>query len=479
MNHKGRKIINFIDKVKIFYIFVVILTNLNQHIYTKQHLKNWIMKTHYSIILMVVLFISGLNTLLPAQDNTTVPQVIIGIGGRFESNAPYFDYVNVASYDPASHAYTIFDTIYTQSIQDVLVSDHYAFVAAQDSIVKYDLNTLQRIAAVADSGMDKLGLFGDKLIVSKGFPVKRFFVEILDANTLALFSLIDNISGDCAGVLATSDSVYVAVNGGYQGTEGKVAVISPASWTLTHEINFGTDAVGIWSLFGYGGFIYAVNSTQGGSSTIGSITKCDIFSENFTNNILNVTVGYGIGIQGTLLYAMFNNGIGSYDLNTDLIADTNIVRDPGSSHHVYIMAAALDYVNNNFYFNVGNYTSNGKGIETTILGDSITAFNEGISANAIGIEFLTPTGISSGNNHTEIVTLSPNPVNNSLKVNFKGQEQLMSIKILDITGRTIYSSELKGNEKSVYVNSSSFPSGIYFLSLNTNNGTITKKLIKQ
>jgi len=436
------------------------------------------MKKLYSVILMVVLFIMGLNSLLTAQDNTTVPQVIIGNGGRFESGPPYYDYVTMASYDPASHTYILFDTIYTQSVQDILVTGHYAYVAAQDSIVKYDLNTLQRLAIVADSGMDKLGLFGDKLIVSKGFPVKRFFVEILDANTLALFSLIDNISGDCAGVLATSDSVYVAVNGGYQGTEGKIAVINPTSWTLSHEINFGTDAVGIWSLFGYGGFIYSVNSTPGGS-LVGSITQCDIGTETFTNFILNVVVGYGIGIQGTLLYAIFNNGIGSYDLNTNLIADTVVVRDPGLAHHIYIMAAALDYVNNDFYLNVGNYTANGKGVETTIQGDSITAFNEGISANVIGIEFLTPEGISSGTSQNDIVKLSPNPVNNSLKVSFKDQEEPRSIKILDVTGQTIYTSDLRGNEKSVIINTSSFPPGVYFLSLNTNNGTSTKKFIKQ
>lgn len=437
------------------------------------------MKKHYFIILMIIFVSMGVNSLLPAQDNTTVPQVIIANGGRYETNPPYFDYVTVASYNTSTHAYTVFNTIYTQSVQDILITGHYAYVAAQDSIIKYDLNTYQRVAAVADSGMVKLGIYNDKLIVTKGFPVKRFFVEVLDAGTLALYSFVDNITGDCGGVIAANDSVYVAVNGGYLGTEGKLAVISTSTWTVTHEINFGADAVGIWDLFGYGGYIYSINVTPGGFSNVGSITKLDQINETFTNNILGVIVGNGIGIEGTLLYVGFNNGIGSYDLDNDAIADTIIVRDPGSANHVFILAAALDYVNNDFYINIGNYSANGLGVVTTILGDSLTSFNEGISANALAIEFLTPVGIPPGNTRDEMVALSPNPVNSWLKVSFNGREETRAITISDITGRTIYSSELKGNERSVKVNTSSFPPGVYFLSLNTNNQNIAKKFIKQ
>jgi len=261
--------------------------------------------------------------------------------------------------------------------------------------------------------------------------------------------------------------------------KGLYAVINPSNWTVTHEINFGPDAVGIWNLFGYSGYIYSINVTPGGSSQVGSITKCSQYNETFTNNILGVTVGDGVGIQGHLLYVGFNNGIGSYDLDNDAIADTNIVRDPGVANHIYILGAALDYVNNDFYLNFGNYSNPGKCVETTISGDSLTSFNVGISPNAIAIEFLTPTMIHPGNTRDEVVAISPNPVNGWLKVTFNGQEETRAITISDLTGRTIYSSDLKGNEKSVKVNTSSFPPGVYFLSLNTNNGNIAKKFVKK
>ena len=154
-------------------------------------------------------------------------------------------------------------------------------------------------------------------------------------------------------------------------------------------------------------------------------------------------------------------------------------RNPGSANHVYFIAAALDYVNNDFYLNVGNYTAPGRGYETTLAGDSITSFNEGISANAIGIEFLTPAGIHSGSASNETIGLAPNPVNNWLNVSFNDLKDINAMKIVDITGRTIYSSALQGNEKSVRINTSSYSPGVYFLSANLGNGAITKKFIKQ
>jgi hypothetical protein len=169
-----------------------------------------------------------------------VEQVIVCNGGKFESSPPYTDYVTVQSYDPVTLASVVFDEIKTQSVQDAVIYDQqFLYVAAQDSIIMYNLNTLQRVNAVSDSGISRLGLYLDKLVVTKQFPITRFFVEILDANNLSLIARIQNISGDCKGVTVWKDTIYVAVNGGFLGTEGKLAVISTGNWQLKREVNFG------------------------------------------------------------------------------------------------------------------------------------------------------------------------------------------------------------------------------------------------
>ena len=88
-----------------------------------------------------------------AQKVEWVEQVIVGNGNKFEATPPYIDYVTVQTYDPSNGSTSVFDVIKTQSVQDVLIANQKIYVAAQDSIIMYDANTLLRLAAVADSGL--------------------------------------------------------------------------------------------------------------------------------------------------------------------------------------------------------------------------------------------------------------------------------------------------------------------------------------
>jgi hypothetical protein len=429
----------------------------------------------YIVIFTAALFLTLLisNDTAYSQKGTTVNQVIICNGGYFGNPD---DYVTIESYNPVNQAVTLFGTIYTQSVQDVLIDGHYAYVAAQDSIVKYDIDTYARVAAVADSGTSRLGIYNNMLIVTKQYPIVRFRVEILNATNLALLGSVQNISGDCGSVTVYGDSVYVAVNGGYMGMDGRLAVINPANWTLVREINFGPPAIGITDLYNYNGYIYSVNKTPYGGGT-GSITKYNPYTGTFSTKVDTAIYGNGVGINGTLLYLVYNYGIGSYNLNTDAIADTAIISDPGSANHIYILAARLDFVNNYFYMNLGNESTFGVGVVGTTAGDSITSFTEGIAADCLAIDFRTPAGIQPSESQ-ESMKIVPNPVSDWMSVNF-GNADVSRITVSDVTGRTQISRDILAGERSVRVNCSILPSGVYFLSAKTDRGQLVKKFIKR
>ncbi len=472
------KLLNKLNGFLFFYIFVLEIYTSSKSIL--KSVKNYyIMKKFNLITLIFILIITGLCKESSAQKNTTVNQVIVVNSGRFETVPPFFDYVTVQTYDPVTHAVVIFDTIYTQSAQDVLIVDHFAYVAAQDSLIKYDIDTHQRLAAIQDSGMSKLGFYNDMLIVTKQAPIVRFRLEALNSSNLALLGSVENISGDCGGMVADKDSIYVAVNGGYLGTEGKIAVIDPGTWTVTREINLGAAAIGIWNLYSYNGFIYSVNRTPFGAGNVGSISKYSLYNYTFTNKVLNVVVGDGYGINGELLYLGLNYGIGSYNLMSDAIADTIVINDPGSVNHIYILNGALDYVNNYLYMNIGNRTTFGIGVVGSTAGDSITSFSEGLSADCIAIDFRTPVGISKGNSNEQQVSVFPNPVRDVLHVNLTKLENEGTLRIFDVTGRLLKSVSIPNNENNVNIDCSSYLEGVYFVSVTSGSGVKTLKFIKK
>ena len=415
-----------------------------------------------------------------SQSVSWVKQVISVNSGKFEYSPPYLDFVTIQTYNPFDKSIKGFDTIFTQSAQDILIHGSFAYVAAQDSLIKYNLNTYKRVAAIADSGLNKLWIYSDRLIVSKQYPVNTFFVEVLDTANLSLISEIGNISGDCGGIVVTNDSVYVAVNGGWLGTEGKIAVLDPSSWTLTREINLGVNAIGINNLYLDEDKIYSINKTPYGLTT-GSISVYDTATGTFVNKLVNFIVGNGVGIKNHMLYAIFNEGIGSFDLPSMQIVDTTIIQDPGSALFTYILSSAVDTVSNLFYINIGDYMTNGYCLVASLNGDSVTSFHTGISTETIGIDYrVYPAGVNERKNVLSILSLYPNPTSDKITIHYNGEEDVHEVMITDVYGEVIKPSKynLKKYEE-LTISVADLPSGMYCLVLKTDGDPVISKFIRR
>jgi len=416
-----------------------------------------------------------------AQKAGWVKQVITVNSGKFEFQPPIQDFVTVQSYNPATQAVNEFNTIFTQSAQDILIHGHFAYIAAQDSIVKYDLNSYERVAAIADSGLSKLGIYQNRLIVSKQYPLAKFFMEVLDTSNLSLIALVDGIPGDCGGIAATSDSVYIAVNGGWMGTEGKIAVVDPGSWTLARVINLGTSAVGINNLYLDENKIYSVNKTPYGMPDVGSISEYDPATGNFVNGMVSVKVGNGVGIINHTLYAVFNYGIGSFDLTSMQITDTAIIEDPGSAGFVYILSAAIDTMNDLIHVNIGDYMTPGYCVVASLTGDSVTTYTTGISSETVGVDYREyPAGIPAELAESGSLNLYPNPASDRITVQYTGHPDVQGVTMTDVFGRPVNHMAITLNETGpTTISVENLPAGMYCLVLKTNSGTVVGKFIKQ
>ncbi len=431
--------------------------------------KNLLCLAVFSLILL-----SSIN--LFSQSSGYVKQVITANSGKFEFTPPYTDYVSLQTYNPATSIVNNFGTIFTQSAQSILISGHFAYVTAQDSVVKYNLNTLQRVAAVPDSGLNRMALYKNRLIISRQYPVSQHFLEVLDTANLSPVAEIMGISGDCGGVCVVNDTVYVAVNGGWMGTEGKLAIVDPGTWTVLTEVNFGPSAIGIWDLYTYQGSIFTVNKSPYGVLNAGSITMFNPLTRNFNNVVFPFRVAGGSGIKDNLLYFGVNYGIGSFDMNTLAVADTIIVPDPGSSVFTYIISSAVDTLDGRLYTNIGDYSNPGYCLVSSLSGDSLTSFPTGISSDAVAVDTrVYPVGIA-GNNRTDLsAILYPNPVHGKLNIRFSGDIEIRSLRISDMSGRIMMEGKPVNSVSPMYeFQLPDLAQGLYYLMIETAEGRLVR-----
>jgi len=395
---------------------------------------------------------------------------------------PFEDYVTLQQYDPANQATAIFGAIFTQSVQDILIIEPFAYVSAQDTIAKYNLNTLDRIAAVADSGVNKLVICDGKLVVSKQYPITTYFASVRDTSDLSLVTNIEGISGEAAGIVCAHDSLYMAVNGGWMGSDGKIAVIDPATWTLVREIQLGSDAVGIFNLYLYKDQLISVNKTPYGVPDLGSLTVYDPETGAFQNHLFGVTIGNGCGINDSLIYVVINNGIGSVNLNTMLIADSTIIPDPGSSLFTYITSAAVDTISDRLYVNVGDYFTPGYCLIASSSGDSLTSYATGISSEAIAIDYReNAAGFETGEQPAvNALVIYPNPADEFIRIRFQKQLATCRLIVTDLAGRTLIQHEINAPAGiTERINIRHLSSGVYLLVVEHAEGNAVSRFIKR
>jgi hypothetical protein len=72
----------------------------------------------------------------------------------------------------------------------------------------------------------------------------------------------------------------------------------------------------------------------------------------------------------------------------------------------------------------------------------------------------------------------PNPVSDFFTIDFQNQIQSVEVKVLNLLGETVLFQRIS-NSNSAILNSGLLPNGLYFIQINFNNQTLTKKIVKQ
>ena len=395
-------------------------------------------------------------------------RVIVANGGAY---ADPDDFVTLSAFDPNSGITETLASIFTQSVQGLFVHDGFAFVAAQDSLAKINIDEGTIEAIIALPGVNKFAVYQDKLLVSRQYPVTSDFVQIRSLHDLSLIASFPEISDESWEILVAGDTAYVSVAGGWAATTGKMAVLDVNTNTFIREINFGETAMGIGASFlEENNILFVCKTPWGGSS--GTIIKYNILTCGYEQTQLPLVFGDAAGILSGKLFLVINQGIGMIDTETLTVINANLITNPFSN--LEITGLTIDVVQGKIYVNYSWWIEpQGTGIIYDLEGVELGNYEVGISAEEVAIDYRFFMGNDLLNKIENAVY--PNPCSDFLFIGHLPENA--GLQMFDIYGNLTNELVSDGNP-AFSMDVRNFSPGVYFLKIFENNpGYESEKVI--
>lgn len=397
-------------------------------------------------------------------------KTILVNGGQFGNSS---ENANVLIYDTQTQTSVVIDTIQTQSVQDILIDGNTAFVAAQDSIVKYDLALEQRIAANAFNGVSTktFALSGNELLVGNWYAKSSDNLYIYDKNTLTLLDSVSAVEKGAISILTHNGYAYISQNASssnYTDTLGfiiKVDIVNRAV-VDTIKIPAYTQDIGQLVLNPNGNGFFAINS---GSNTIATVDFASLAVTNNTfMNDLRVGGKSHYSIHADTMFARMDNGIGAINLTTLNVLSTNII-------DTVITAFTYDSLNANFYVTQTDFFSYNLGKIYNRSGNKINTLMVGYSPEVICMFYDQTVGLDKDLTATELaVQIYPNPATNMVNISSE-KGNYSQIRLFDTKGRILFEDRMLKDKTTLSVNH--LPKGLYFVELSNEGMRTSKPLI--
>jgi len=215
--------------------------------------------------------------------------------------------VTVGSYDPETNLYnTIIEIPNVRFASDLIIDGSFFYVAADNKILKYDLDTYELLNSVDQPGVRKLVVYEDLLFASKGeYDLTTFgpvifdsYLEVYLKDNLDYFSSFSTENGpewSTESLLITDDKLYIVINNAYEwgNYKGILGVIDLATMDYA-EIELGENAKNPINMMYRDNHIYTVNNKNWDGSSVSIINVNS--SAIQTIDLSDVSAGCGVSI---------------------------------------------------------------------------------------------------------------------------------------------------------------------------------------
>jgi len=416
----------------------------------------------------------------------------------FVLNEGHYDYwtgqtvvpVTVGYIDMNTRQYVSFDTIWGARFGvDMVLEDSFLYVTADTFIIKYNVNTLERVAEAHALGVRGLAISGQRLFVSRGelpsLGCCNSYLQVYDKNTLQFIEEADTSTSPLKwhsdDVLVLGDSVYVAVNNGFVWGHyvGYIAVFPVSNINNMRLIDLGPDGINPENLMTDGQNVYAFNNKDFSTSSVSTYARV-------AGTVNTVDLGLPSGCTGS---ALVNEQIYFQPYYADSSWTTRatfMLRTPTTNLGVLdtlplnktFYEISHDTLNEYLWLTETDFQNWGIVIAYRVSDYSfVDAFVVGVSPGALAFEYgeKITVGVEQIDND-EMVSITQLD-NRTVMIINNGDVPIEHIAIMDVAGKVIYNNVTEG--KRIIVKR--FPSvGTYLVSIQLSDGTkLTKQVLIQ
>jgi len=335
--------------------------------------------------------------------------------------------VTVGSYNPETNLYnTIIEIPNVRFASDLIIDGNFFYVAADNKILKYDLDTYELLNSVDQTGVRKIIIHEDLLFASKGeYDSATFgpvifdsYLEVYSKDNLDYFSSFSIDNGpqwSTESLLITDNKLYIAINNAYEwgNYKGIVGVIDLETMNYS-EIDLGEDAKNPINMMYRDSHIYTVNNKNWDGSSISVINVNS--SDVQTIDLSDVSAGCGVSIirDNKLNYQKSNET----ELN---ILDLETFESSGVEENLEYnyYGIASNPLNGYLYAAIANFTSNSGVIIYDESNSQINSFFADVATSKIVFDI-----------RSENVSILPENLDNNKVLN-----------VFDVLGRSVHQKE--------------------------------------
>ncbi len=395
-----------------------------------------------------------------------ITEVIVANGGKFSDPDP----ATIGIYDAQMHSYSIFDSIRTNSVQDLRLANGKIYLGSQDSLVVYDASSLQRDTLLYFHNIGKIYADADVVAAGKLFgdsTVPAYAVWDATTYNMRLFDSITHVS-QITGITRLGDSLFLAHNikgtvdqfppyGIYKDSMGALLRVNLRSDSFETNILMDTNTAGLRD-------IITLNKTRivGPATEADRVVIYDAYNNLFgtfddtTNTarlILKTSdVIYTVGVVGG------TSQLFAHQRDTDSVAV--VYTFPNLSFPHSLAAVAVDTIYSKVYYTVTDYNTYGRLYIGNLGGSTASdSIDVGISPEAIAIRYRVATPITDDPATPAMVRIYPNPAVDYVLIEMP-DEKVREVVVLDMEGRQM-ARQYRIQSRQLKLNVRHWPAGTY------------------